>query len=89
MEATGRVVAKGGAEGLICAALLDRGLGLAVKVADGSSRAAGPALVRTLRLLEAVDDEQLEALDRFARPWVLGGGRRVGQISSDFELTHA
>jgi L-asparaginase II len=89
MEATGHVVAKGGAEGLICATLLDRGLGMAAKVADGSSRAAGPALVRTLRLLDAIDDGQLEALDRFARPWVLGGGGRVGQISSDFDLTRA
>jgi L-asparaginase II len=36
-------IAKGGAEGLMCAGSLD-GLGLAVKVADGNSRALRPAL---------------------------------------------
>jgi L-asparaginase II len=36
-------VAKGGAEGLLCAAGPD-GLGLALKVEDGSNRAVGPAL---------------------------------------------
>ena len=36
-------IAKGGAEGLMCAASAD-GLGLAVKVADGNSRALRPAL---------------------------------------------
>jgi L-asparaginase II len=36
-------IAKGGAEGLMCAASAD-GLGLAVKAADGSSRALRPAL---------------------------------------------
>ena len=36
-------IAKGGAEGLMCAASED-GLGLAVKCADGNSRALRPAL---------------------------------------------
>ena len=36
-------IAKGGAEGLMCAASAD-GLGLAVKCADGNSRALRPAL---------------------------------------------
>jgi L-asparaginase II len=36
-------IAKGGAEGLMCAASID-GLGLAVKAADGNSRALRPAL---------------------------------------------
>jgi L-asparaginase II len=38
-------IAKGGAEGLMCAASVD-GLGLAVKVADGNSRALRPALAQ-------------------------------------------
>jgi L-asparaginase II len=40
-------VAKGGAEGLMCAAGPD-GLGVALKVADGSARAIGPALAAFL-----------------------------------------
>jgi L-asparaginase II len=40
-------IAKGGAEGLMCAAG-PRGLGLAVKVEDGAARAVGPALATFL-----------------------------------------
>jgi L-asparaginase II len=42
MQAHRGVVAKGGAEGLICAS--GRGMGLALKVADGNPRAQRPAL---------------------------------------------
>jgi L-asparaginase II len=43
-------VAKGGAEGLLCAASPD-GLGIALKVVDGSFRAVQPALARVLSAL--------------------------------------
>jgi L-asparaginase len=43
-------VAKGGAEGLFCAAAAD-GLGIALKVGDGAFRAIGPALAHVLSLL--------------------------------------
>ena len=52
-------VAKSGAEGLICAAG-PAGLGVAVKVADGSGRALRPALAAFLAPLGA-------RLDAFAR----------------------
>lgn len=83
------VVVKSGAEGLACAALLEPGLGVAVKVADGGERAAGPALIRALSLLDAVDEAALERLDRFARRPVFGGGRRVGETAADFVLAHS
>ena len=89
MEATPNVIAKGGAEGLLCAAVLDRGLGVAVKISDGSHRAAGPALIHALRLQGVLDDAQLERLRPHARPSVLGGGRPVGQVGAAFELTPA
>ena len=41
-------IAKGGAEGLMCAASAD-GLGIALKVADGNSRALRPALAAFAR----------------------------------------
>ncbi len=86
MEAVPGVVAKAGAEGLLCAALPHRGLGIAVKVADVSARAADPALLRALVLLDAVDAGALAGLERFARPSVLGGGRPVGELAADFDL---
>ncbi|HEY3962010.1 MAG TPA: asparaginase [Gaiellaceae bacterium] len=44
-------IAKGGAEGLFCAAHVD-GLGIALKSEDGSSRALGPALAELLGIDE-------------------------------------
>ena len=50
-------IAKGGAEGLLCAASAE-GLGLALKVADGSFRAIQPAVAHVLSLL-GVDPGEL------------------------------
>jgi L-asparaginase II len=86
MEATEELVVKGGAEGLVCAASPQRGIGVAVRVDDGSPRAVAPALLHALRSLEVVHDAQVEVLERFARPPVLGGGGPVGALTSDFLL---
>jgi L-asparaginase II len=51
MRAHPGALAKRGREGLLCIALAD-GTGVAVKVADGSDRAAAPAAARFLGLLE-------------------------------------
>jgi L-asparaginase II len=83
------IVVKAGAEALICAALLERGLGIAVKIADGSSRAAAPALIRTLALLDVVGSDAMVTLEPFAAPAVLGGGRPVGRATADFTLVRA
>ena len=80
------VVTKVGAEALHCAALLESGLGVAIKVGDGGERASGPALVRTLELLGAISGDQAERLAPIARRPVLGGGRPVGELVSDFRL---
>jgi L-asparaginase II len=47
-----RLLVKVGAEGVYCAALPERGLGVAVKVASGDGRAAHVALSKTLRQLD-------------------------------------
>jgi L-asparaginase II len=87
MEVAPGVVVKVGAEGLICAALLDRGLGVAVKIGDGSARAADPALIRALAILDVLDASTLERVGPFARPAVLGGGRPVGELVAGFDLS--
>jgi L-asparaginase II len=89
MQTVPDVVAKEGAEGLRCAGAARRSIGVAVRVDDGSARASGPALLRVLRLLDVVGDEHLATLDPFARPPVLGGGRPVGALTSDFTLSSA
>ena len=83
MEASGAVIAKVGAEGTAGAAVLGRGMGVAVKVEDGAGRARDAALVRALALLDAIDPEPLAS---FAAPTVVGGARPVGELRADFSL---
>lgn len=79
--ARGRIAAKAGAEGVHAAALLDRGIGLVVKVVDGSRRAVAPAAVARLIALGALDPGQRIALDRHARTAVRNvAGTVVGEI---------
>ena len=56
------VVSKVGAEALHCAAVLDEGIGVAVKIADGGDRATGSALVHALSQLGAISEEELGLL---------------------------
>jgi L-asparaginase II len=89
MSATGDVLAKGGAEALVCAAVLPSGLGVAVKVADGGHRAAPPALIATLLAVEGLTEAQARALAGHARPPVRGGGRTVGHLEPLLRLRRA
>jgi L-asparaginase II len=86
MDAVPGVVVKAGAEGMICAGLLGRGLGIAIKVGDGSFRACGPALIRALSSLDALDAAALATLEAFASPAVLGGGEPVGRVEAVVDL---
>ena len=84
MEATaGRLVAKGGAEGLQLVALPDRGQGLALKCEDGASRAIGPAVVSVLESIGALRPAEIEALAEVARPVLRNAaGLEVGRIEA-------
>jgi len=85
----GAVVVKLGAEGMMSAAARDRGVGVALKVRDGSGRATAPAIVAVLRHLEVLTDEDVQALAPFAHPPVLGGGETVGELRAHVRLDPA
>jgi L-asparaginase II len=89
MEATGDVLAKEGAEALVCATLLRPGLGVAVKVADGSWRRTAPAFVQVLRELDALDGSALDRLRRHASQPVLGGDEVQGEVEAVVRLHRA
>lgn len=80
MRSAPGLVVKEGAEALVCASLPGSGLGVALKVADGGFRAAGPAMVEVLSQLDALDPAERHALASLGVPAVLGGGRPVGTI---------
>ena len=79
MQADGRVVAKRGAEAVFGTGVsgLDGGIGIAVKISDGGTRADGPVAAAVLAAYGcAVPDDIL-------RPPVLGGGREQGALEVD------
>jgi L-asparaginase II len=81
MQAAPDVLAKTGAEGVFWAALPELGLGLGLKVEDGNTRAAEPALIAGLLALGALDRRALVALESFAEPTLRNhAGVEVGQI---------
>jgi L-asparaginase II len=86
MAATDALVMKEGAEALDCVVALDAGIGVAVKVADGGYRAAGPAMIAVLRRLGVLSAAERRALAPVAVPAVRGGGRSVGRLEPVVEL---
>lgn len=56
VAARGRTVVKTGAEGVFTAVLPEKGLGIALKIDDGGTRAAETAMARVLTLLGAADE---------------------------------
>jgi L-asparaginase II len=81
------VLVKTGAEGVFCAALLDRGLGVALKIDDGATRAAEVAVGGVLRSLGAINDSRFAALRSKLEPEVMNvAGRKVGTIRASAGL---
>jgi L-asparaginase II len=77
--ATLGVVAKSGAEGVF-AAVAPNGTAVAVKVLDGSARAAAPVAVALLAAADAVDDRVAAAYLDDPGLAVHGGGAPVGRL---------
>ncbi|HXN43707.1 MAG TPA: asparaginase, partial [Xanthobacteraceae bacterium] len=64
----GRVLVKGGAEGVLCGALPEAGIGVAIKCDDGAARAAEVAMAALISRLLALDDADRAALAPLVRP---------------------
>jgi len=91
--APGRLVSKVGAEGVYTAGInpserWPKGLGLAIKIEDGDDKRARPTVViESLRQLDVLPDESLEAVARYAFFPVLNRrGDVVGEVSASFKL---
>ncbi len=70
-----------GAEGVHCAALPGRGLGVALKIEDGAGRAAEVAMAELLARLVAMTAEEERALDpRRVVALTNWNGIRVGEL---------
>ena len=83
----GRLVAKGGAEGLECVGLPERGLGIALKCEDGQARAVGPALMGLLDHLEGLTMDDVAKLADLRRPVIRNYvGNEVGSLTAEVRV---
>jgi L-asparaginase II len=83
----GAVVAKSGAEGLLCFGVPARGLGVAIRILDGSFRVHAVVACRVLEGLELVPNEIVAAILARHDPRLLNHNRRhVGDLRAAFSL---
>ena len=76
-----RLFAKVGAEGFYCAGIPSLRIGVALKVEDGSRRAAEPALLAVLRRIDAIRATELNRLAKYFAPEILNTrNEHVGSI---------
>ena len=86
--APGRIFAKTGAEGVFCAAIPEKGIAIALKCEDGTTRAAEAMVAATLARFFEGDDEVHAALMAFAaKPMHNWNGIHVGDIRVTSVLT--
>jgi len=86
----GKIVAKLGAEGLLCMAAPDRRLGIAISDSVGSERGLGPGAVAVLRELELVDGGTLATLEQELCPTVQTfAGKTVGETRPVLVMSRA
>ena len=84
--AAGSVIAKEGAEGLVCATSLPQGIGIALKVSDGNWRRLAPAFIRVLRDLDIVPSTASGGLSHHEQLPVLGGEEPQGAVEAVVRL---
>jgi L-asparaginase II len=89
---SGRVIAKVGAESVYALGVLPcrqfpRGLGIALKIEDGTARARHPAVVEVLAQLGLLSDKELGALKEYHNPVVKNHRKlEVGELRAVFDL---
>lgn len=87
-EATGhRLVSKGGAEAVFCIGIPERGLGLAVKIQDGTSRTIGTVVAAVLAEIGVLTDSEIQKLAPVIQPIIKNhAGREVGAMRPVLQL---
>jgi L-asparaginase II len=77
----GRLIAKDGAEGAFGIAVSDQGVGVALKISDGASRAQMPALITVLHRLGYLSDDEAQTLDaQYPRAVTIHTGEIAGEM---------
>ena len=87
MASKNNILAKAGGEALSCSGILSKGLGMAVKIADGGQRAIGPAVIETLSQTGLLSRKQIGRMNKFSYPIIKNfRGDEVGFVRAEFRL---
>jgi L-asparaginase II len=83
----GKLIGKVGAEGIYCVGLKEEGIGIAVKIEDGSMDVLPPVVMKILETMNILDRDELKSLNKFR---IINSyndvGTKVGEIYPVFEL---
>lgn len=86
-EMNGQLICKGGGEAVCCTGILNQGLGVAIKIEDGNSRAVGPVMLETLKQLNVINKSELENLKKWHyTPSYNFAKTLVGELNPVFRL---
>ena len=82
-----RIIAKDGSEAVFCLGIPEKGLGVAIKIEDGSERALAPVVLRTLEELGILTEEDKEHFKDFYNvPIKNFRDEKVGELRPAFTL---
>jgi L-asparaginase II len=82
-----RVICKIGAEGVYCAGIIGKAVGIALEIEDGNSRAIGPAIIEILHQMKVLRKDEVIRLKEQWNPQVLNTrGENVGEIKAVFSM---
>lgn len=85
--ANGKVVAKLGAEGLLCVAVPEREIGFAIRMYDGTYRGLNLLAVSVLDQLNLVEPDAIEAMrSKLVQPVTNANGWTVGDVKTNLAL---
>jgi L-asparaginase II len=83
----GNIVAKAGAEAVQCLGIVDQGIGIAVKVEDGTPRATSVATMEVLRQLGIDDEGIFGQLEQYVHAPVFNARNdKIGVVKANFVL---
>ncbi len=87
-QSNGKVIGKLGAEAVYCVGLLEKGIGIAVKIEDGNVKVLSSVVMEVLKQLDVLDVAEMKALESFhIKENINTKNEKVGEIRPVFTLT--
>jgi L-asparaginase II len=85
----GKMFGKAGAEGVYCIGDLRSGIGIAIKIEDGNSRAASPVAVEVMKQLSMLSEREIKELKEYHLPTLKNArNENVGSLQANFLLDY-